>query len=186
MDFFYIIGLGCSIIAHISRVANLSKTTIFTKRHCSDAPMILLIIQILNTPGRVVQWDSNIHFFIFQSHKLLKTHFDQMIYNIVSCFVCVSGCFAAVQYMGDINSNPRGVQEVHTRTHTRQHIFLVVLLLNKFFLFPKFHSGSGDGEGSEVCMVRKKFWPSLSSSLPSSPYSGRVSSHLWYISKYEF
>lgn len=61
-----------------------------------------------------------------------------MIYNIVSCFVCVSGCFAAIQYMGDINSNPRGVQEVHTRTHTRQHIFLAVLLLNKFFSFQSF------------------------------------------------
>lgn len=91
--------------------------------------------------------EHNIRFFIFQSHKLLKTHFDRMIYNNnVSCFVCVSGCFAAVQYIGDINSsNPRGVQKVHTRTHIhtgeRRHIFLAVLLLNKFFFFPaKFHS----------------------------------------------
>jgi hypothetical protein len=139
----------CWIIVHISYCEFKQNNNFFDAplQQCTSTQkiypeaMIISIITIMNMTCVWLQCDENIHFFIFQSHKLLKTHFDWMIYNIGSCFVCVSGCFAAVQYMGDINCNPRGVQKVHTRTHTRRHIFLAVLLLNKFFFFPKFHSG---------------------------------------------
>lgn len=53
---------------------------------------MLIYLMIMNiflwwyTGGRVRCKDTVdyiIRFFIFQSHKLLKTHFDRMIYNII-------------------------------------------------------------------------------------------------------
>jgi len=107
----------------------------FSMRHCIGAPMhshkmhanisgssddiiMILIIMSGDDPcGREEMAKYSLfHFLITQI--LLKTHFDRKIYVIVSCFVCVSGRFAAVQYIGDINSNPRWVQKVHTHATT--------------------------------------------------------------------
>jgi len=150
--------------------APLQRCTNATARDVqSEAAMMITLIVMNNflwLYGRRRLWNIIFVFFIFQSHKLMKTYFDRMIYNnIVSCFVCVSGCFAAVQYIGDINSsNPRGVQKVHTRTHIhireRRHIFLAVLLLNKFFFLPckvSFRSWVCEEEREWLGMVEKSF-----------------------------
>lgn len=83
-----------------------------------------------------------IFFCIFQSHKLLKTHFDRMIYvlllfRVLSAFPDVSRP-SNIYADQDINFNPWGPKSSHTLAriqYTRPTTYFSrsELLLNKFF-----------------------------------------------------
>jgi hypothetical protein len=118
------------------------------------------------------------HFVFLSITRIVKNSFRYRMIYIVSLFHLRFRMFHSRSISVTYIFTPE-IQKVHIRscarahTHThkfharmQRHIFLAVLLLNKFFFaFPKFRIANRHHEESTVehgrGKVRKKFWPSL-------------------------